>query len=116
MISLVQMRQSCECGCVKNDEIFNFHFWCESLSQHSPPLARRQSHSLFFSIQTIKQEEKKSLKNDQTLQQIVSYRLGLGTQNVPKEKQKLRFKTWNLNIKEIRYTAKSKPIHRKIKE
>ena len=78
MAFLVKLRQSNKCGSVSNDEIINLHLGC----QHPLPPARHQPHLLIRSAQTINQE--KTTKNSEmrsNSQQIVSYCLGLRTQN-----------------------------------
>ena len=55
--------------------------WCGPLSQHPLPPARHQPHPLTPSTQTIIQEETKDSEKRPNSQQIVSYCLGLHTQN-----------------------------------
>ena len=55
--------------------------WCGPLSQHPLPPARHQPHLMIPSAQTINQEKTKNPEMRSNFQQIVSYCLGLHTQN-----------------------------------
>ena len=55
--------------------------WCGPLSQHPLPPARHQPHLLIPSAQTINQKKAKNPEMRSNSQQIVSYCLGLRTQN-----------------------------------
>ena len=55
--------------------------WCGPLSQHPLPPARHQPHLLIPSPQTINQKQAKKPEMRSNFQQIVSYCLGLHTQN-----------------------------------
>ena len=83
MAFLVQIRQSNKCGSVRNDELIKLTLgiWCRPLSQHPLPPARHQPHLLIPSAQTINQEKTNNPEMRSTFQQIVSYCLGLHTQN-----------------------------------
>ena len=83
MAFLVQIRQSNKCGSVRNDEIIKLTLgiWCGPLSQHPLPPARHQPHLLIPSAQTMNQEKTKNPEMRSNFQQIVSYCLGLHTQN-----------------------------------
>ena len=83
MAFLVQIRQSNKCGSVRNDEIIKLTLgiWCGPLTQHPLPPARHQPHLLIPSAQTINQEKTNNPEMRSTFQQIVSYCLGLHTQN-----------------------------------
>ena len=83
MAFLVQIRQSNKCGSVRNDEIINVHLGSDAgiLSQHPLPPARHQPHLLIPSAQTINQEKTKNPEMRSNFQQVVSYCLGLHTQN-----------------------------------
>ena len=83
MAFLVQIRQSNKCGSVRNDEIIKLTLgiWCGPLSQHPLPPARHQPHLLIPSAQTMNQEKTKNPEMRSNFQQIISYCLGLHTQN-----------------------------------
>ena len=83
MAFLVQIRQSNKCGSVRNDQIIKLTLgiWCGPLTQHPLPPARHQPHLLIPSAQTINQEKTNNPEMRSVFQQIVSYCLGLHTQN-----------------------------------
>ena len=80
---LIQMRKSDKCGSVRNDDIFNLTLGisCGPLSQHPLPPTRHQPHLLIPSAETTNQKNTKNPEMRFNSQQIVSYCLGLHTQN-----------------------------------
>ena len=80
---LVQMVKFDKCRSVTNDDIFNLHLGSGGgpWSQHPLPSARHQPHLLIPSGKTIYQKKTKNPKMRFNSQQIVSYCLGLRTQN-----------------------------------
>ena len=83
MAFLVQIRHPNKCGSVRNDEIIKLTLgiWCGPLIQDPLPPARHQPHLLIPSAQTINHEKTKNPEMRSNFQQIVSYCLGLHTQN-----------------------------------
>ena len=82
MVFLGQMRQSYKSGSVRNHEIISLHLGsCAPFSQDPLPPARHQLQLFAPSAQTINQEKKRIQKWDPTSKQIISYCLGLRTQN-----------------------------------
>ena len=78
------MRQCNKCGSVKNDEIFNLYLGSGAghlINQHPLPPERHQPHLLILSAQTINQKKAKNPEIRFNSQQIVSYCLGLHTQD-----------------------------------
>ena len=63
------------------DNQLTLGIWCGPLSQHPLPHARHQPHLLIPFAQTINQEKTKNPEKRSNSQQIVSYCLGLHTQN-----------------------------------
>ena len=80
---LVQMRKSNKCGSVPQmmKIQLTLGIWCGPLSQHPLPSARHQPHLLIPSAQTINQKKAKNPEMRFNSQQMVSYCLGLHTQN-----------------------------------
>ena len=94
---LEQMRKCNKSGIVSNDEISNLHLGSDArvwVSISLPP-ARYQPHLLIPSAQTINQTKAKNPEMRFNSQQIVSYWLGLRTQNPVLKEVVTRSTCWN---------------------
>ena len=80
---LVQMKQSDKCGSVRNDDIFNLHLGSGAGPWVSIPCLLQDSSNIywFHPPKTINQERTKNPEMRSNFQQIISYCLGLRTQN-----------------------------------
>ena len=74
MVFLVQMGESNKCGTVRNDNQLRFGICCGPLYQHPLPPARHQP-------KRINHEKTKNPEMRSNFQKIISYCLGLCTQN-----------------------------------
>ena len=83
MAFLVQMRQSNQCGSVRNDEIINLHLGPGAGPCASTPCLLQDTIEIygFHLPKTINQEKTKNPEMRLKFQQIISYCLGLRTQN-----------------------------------
>ena len=75
------MRQSNKCGSVRNDEVFNLHLGSGAGPWISIPCLLQDTSHIFPSTQTINQKKPNNPEMRFNSQQMVSYCLGLCTQN-----------------------------------